>query len=752
MIPGAISWFLHRYRPKDGWLAAVLMFTITLTVAYQLAATNWVPEGGIAWISLISFALVMTLYQGQLGWRPAWLIITGYGLVLTTLWLGSLWPPRHILFGGWGMSASYIRQNWSLLVARFEGWLEAASTGASSQETIVFAFGLGLLAWLVIALATWQIFRRRQAIAGLLLIGLAMAFNGFYGQAPLAPMALFAGLSVMLVATLQLGGLQDRWEKNGVDYPTDIQFDLLTSGAAVGMFIMALSFFVPEVNIRAVYRALLDRPAVHQLEESLERVFAGVQLAGDRESGVGRGGSAAGRGLPRSFLLGDAPELYETVVFTATVMGDTPGVHWRGTSYDVYTGRGWAISEENPEFVPARERLAQPEVTAAHEISQSLIYAQDNQSLRLSLGLPLEFDQDVETYWRPPGDLIRVIGQGREYSVLSQVVEAPSEQLRAAINPAMTAEFYAHYTYLPESVPGRVHQLAIEIAAGLGDGATMYDLARGIESFLRQYPYSLEVTLPPSGSDPVDYFLFEAQSGYCDYYASAMVVLARSLGLPARLATGYQPQEVGANGQQTIFQINAHSWAEVYFEGFGWVEFEPTAGFTLPLAPIANDQQPLVEGEPVNFQPPPIPEDGNRWLVLLWLLVPLAVAGGIWLLWRRNQQKWAVQEEVQRIYGWLLHGARRLGQETPASQTPAEFEHALLSRLSDISGLWLVKRLSIERLSPDIQQLTQAFVLQQYAQDKRATGSPMVSWRRMRRRYWLLGQLLRLSQLWARLR
>ncbi len=752
MIPGAISLFLHRYRPKDGWLAAVLMFTITLTVAYQLAVTDWVPEGGIAWITLICFVLVMTLYQGQLGWRPAWLIITGYGLVLTTLWLGKLWPPSHILFGGWGMTGGYIRQNWSLLVARFEGWFDAASKGASSQETIVFAFGLGLLAWLVIALAIWLIFRKRQAIVGLLLIGVAMAFNGFYGQAPLEPMALFAGLSIMLVTTLHLGGLQDRWERNGVDYPTDIRIDLLTSGAAVGMFIMALSFFVPEVSIRAVYRALLDRPAVHQLEESLERVFAGVQLAGDREAGVGRGGSAAGRGLPRSFLLGDAPELHETVIFTATVMDEAPGVHWRGTSYDVYTGQGWAISEANPEFVPAHERLPQPEVSAAVEVGQSLIYAQDNQALRLSLGHPLEFDQDVETYWRAPGDLVRVIGQGREYSVLSQVVDARSEQLQAAIEPAMPAEIYAHYTDLPESVPGRVHQLATEIAARIGDGATSYDLARGIELFLRQYPYSLDVTLPLSGSDPVDYFLFEAQSGYCDYYASAMVVLARSLGLPARLATGYQPQEVGANGQQIIFQINAHSWAEVYFEGFGWVEFEPTAGFALPSELAADEHQPLSEGKPTDFQPPPIPEDGNRWLLLLWLLVPLAVAGGIGVLWRRNQMKWLGQQETLRIYSRLLQGARRLGQETPASQTPAEFEYALLSRLSDLSRLRLVKFLSIERLSPDIQQLTQAFVLQQYAQDKLATGSPLVTWRRMRRRYWLLGQLHHLSQLWARLR
>src|SRR5690606_5521773 len=100
--------------------------------------------------------------------------------------------------------------------------------------------------------------------------------------------------------------------------------------------------------------------------------------------------------------------------------------------------------------------------------------------------------------------------------------------------------------------------------------STPYEAAKAIEAFLRQYPYSLEVPPPPTGRDPVDFFLFELQRGYCDYYASAMVVLARSVGLPARMVIGYHAQPPGEDGVQIVYHINAHSWAEIFLGEYGW--------------------------------------------------------------------------------------------------------------------------------------------------------------------------------------
>ena len=757
MILKGITWFLGRFRPEDGWLPVLLMVFITLLVAYQVTLTRWVPEGAVAWLAIFSLFLALLLSQRRLGWLPAWLLLIGYGFVFTAIWLGRLWPPYSVIFGGWWASSQYIRQHTFLLTDRAAGWLEAVARGGSSRETIVFAFGLGLLVWLLVAFAAWSTFRQRRPLVGVMVIGLGLAINGFYGRAPLPTLAIFIGLAALLVATAHLSNLQQRWESNGIDYSTEIRLDLLISGAAIAMMLMTLVMLVPAVNFRAMYRAVFDRPAVHQLEDSLERAFAGVQSAsdagaGDGGAGIGPGGSTSGGRLPRSFLLGDAPELYETVVMTATVDGDPAGAgHWRGSSYDIYTGQGWAISAERQESIPAGQLIPLPEYDHLAQISQVIDRVQDGPSIRYSLGQPRQFDQEVETYWRGVTDLSRITGRGSQYEVLSQVPAASPEQLRQATLANVPPEILARYTAVPDSVPERVHALADEIATGSGAGASAYDMAKGIELFLRQYPYSLEVELPPAGSDPVDFFLFEQQVGYCDYYASSMVVLARSLGIPARLATGYLAQPADQNGRQTIYQINAHSWAEVYFGGYGWVEFEPTAGFSTLSAPIDTTiTASPEEGAPVDYTPPSIPERRQTWWLLLWLLLPVLLIVGGWLLWRRRKRKQAGLDEMQWVYARLQRGARRLGQATPASQTPQEFERALLQRLDDMEGQSLAGRLEPTRLRPEIRQMTGAFAVRQYSQDKIVPGSAVDNWRRMRLRYWLLGQLNRLTRRWSR--
>jgi len=418
---------------------------------------------------------------------------------------------------------------------------------------------------------------------------------------------------------------------------------------------------------------------------------------------------------------------------------------------NIYTGRGWALSAERQERFPAGRPIPLPEYDHLVQVSQVIERVEDSRSIRYFLGQPGHFDQEVETYWRGVSDLSRVTGQGKRYTVLSSIIAAGPGQLRQATLADVPPEILARYTTLPDSVPERVHVLAAEIAAGPESGRSAYDMARGIELFLRQYPYSLEVELPPAGSDPVDFFLFEQQAGYCDYYASAMVVLARSLGIPARLATGYLAQPADQNGRQIIYQINAHSWAELYFAGYGWVEFEPTAGFSTLSTPV-DVNQPASPGEqtPVEYEPPPVPERRQSWTALWWLLLPVVLAIGSWLLWRRRRRKGSKSDEAQRIYGHLLRGARRLGQPTPASQTPQEFESALLQRLGDLEGKSLSRRLGPARLGPEVQQLTAAFAVRQYSQDKSTPGSAAENWRRMRWRYWLLGQLNRLTRRWSR--
>jgi transglutaminase-like putative cysteine protease len=442
---------------------------------------------------------------------------------------------------------------------------------------------------------------------------------------------------------------------------------------------------------------------------------------------------------------------------TASVASDFPtATHLRGLSYDVYTGRGWAVSNERQESFLANQNIPIPETADLIGISQGVNWILGENATRYSLGLPLQFDQPVISFWRGQDDLSRVQGEGKHYLVSSQVSAASSANLRQASLAEVPPAILERYTGLPDTIPQRVKELALEIASLTGSdpevAPTPYDQAVLLEHFLRQYPYSLEVELPPPGTDPVDFFLFDLQEGYCDYYASSMVVMARSLGLPARLAIGYLSQPADDQGMQTVFQINAHSWAEVYFAGYGWVEFEPTAAFPIRSLPNPTAAENLVQEEdpfPVTNLPPipesrPVSSTSHIWLfsliAVLLLLLPVA-----WWMWKRRQRQAAPAGDIISAYGGLLRSARRLGQQTPPSQTPAEFERELLVRLEQASSSRVSGRLKPQQFAPEIHEVTNTYTTHQYARMKPPVNKAARSWRRIRGRLWLLGFIEKLS-------
>lgn len=131
-----------------------------------------------------------------------------------------------------------------------------------------------------------------------------------------------------------------------------------------------------------------------------------------------------------------------------------------------------------------------------------------------------------------------------------------------------------YYTVLPDSLPQRVKDLAVDITK---DADTNYDKLKAIESYLLTYEYSLKPGKLPEGEDFVDYFLFENKKGYCTSFATSMAILARCIGIPTRYVEGYVVDSGDRNGNHyEVRNRKAHSWAEAYIEGVGWIPFEAT--------------------------------------------------------------------------------------------------------------------------------------------------------------------------------
>ncbi|HEV2108899.1 MAG TPA: transglutaminase domain-containing protein, partial [Thermomicrobiales bacterium] len=166
---------------------------------------------------------------------------------------------------------------------------------------------------------------------------------------------------------------------------------------------------------------------------------------------------------------------------------------------------------------------------------------------------------------------------GTTYGVTGLTSIASEEALRHA-GQDYPAYVQDRYLQLPSSTTFRTRALAAALVQEAG-AANPFDQAIAIQNALRQrIRYEEQFDPPPDDQDAVDYVLFDSQEGYCEYYASAMAVMLRSLGIPARIAVGYYPAEYDAEEAGYLYrQRNAHAWVEAYFPDYGWIPFEPTA-------------------------------------------------------------------------------------------------------------------------------------------------------------------------------
>jgi protein-glutamine gamma-glutamyltransferase len=163
------------------------------------------------------------------------------------------------------------------------------------------------------------------------------------------------------------------------------------------------------------------------------------------------------------------------------------------------------------------------------------------------------------------------------YWAVANITPPDPNQLRSA-GTDYPARITGRYLQLPPLDP-RISALARTVTAS---AATPYDKARVIESYLQQnYGYTLELpALPPK--DPLANFLFERRQGHCEYFASAMAIMLRTLAIPTRVATGFRGGEYNdLTGSYIIRARDAHAWVEVYFPNQGWVTFDPTAATPL---------------------------------------------------------------------------------------------------------------------------------------------------------------------------
>jgi transglutaminase-like putative cysteine protease len=217
---------------------------------------------------------------------------------------------------------------------------------------------------------------------------------------------------------------------------------------------------------------------------------------------------------------------------------------------------------------------------------------------------------DVTGDWRLAGRNFTIFSaqtdtSDQHYTVTSQVANPTPESLRAQSATSTTLPTdVAPSIEVPADLPVQINQLAARVTKGY---TTEYDKAAAIQEFLRSPPFTYDLNGAPTGNNALSDFLLDSHTGYCEQFAGAMAVLARVLGIPARVAVGFTPGKKEADGTWVVTNHDAHSWPELWFPQAGWVRFEPTPR-DASTDPPAYTLAPA--GSQVTTDPSPTPSAG----------------------------------------------------------------------------------------------------------------------------------------------
>ncbi|MFC9848206.1 DUF3488 and DUF4129 domain-containing transglutaminase family protein [Streptomyces sp. NPDC060223] len=331
-------------------------------------------------------------------------------------------------------------------------------------------------------------------------------------------------------------------------------------------------------------------------------------LLGGAGAGVGSGSGGGGTisAVNPLVSLRDSLNVDEDreVMSYRTNTDDTQDMYLRIVSLDDFDGTAWKPAQRHiddvPETFPAPIGLGSDvqRTSIQTRVSAADWYAQD------WLPMPYPASQvDIQGSWRyePVGrTLVGDHGQntrGVQYEVTSLLVQPTAEQLANAPepDPALKREF----TEVPDSLPSVVADTARQVTAG---SANHYEQAVKLQDYFAVsggFTYDTEVQVG-SGSAAIARFLKDKE-GFCVHFSFAMAAMARTLGIPARVAVGFTPGSAQPDGSMTVGLRDAHAWPELYFEGVGWTRFEPTPN----RGSVPEYTQPETSGTDVPAAPQP---------------------------------------------------------------------------------------------------------------------------------------------------
>jgi transglutaminase-like putative cysteine protease len=585
--------------PEGRWWdlpAALLLLAVLLTAAFRLSSTNWTEHLNlIQTVTILGLLAGLALGQSRFSPVTARLFALAYGLFVIpwqlglTLGEGILWNERLVSLGN-----------------RLWLTINQLTRTEPITDNMFFIALMACLFWFISTFGGYNLTRYGSGWRAILPPGLAIvlihAYDSFF---PIRTwfLAGYLFFSLLLLARVNFLAQFRLWKQHRAYLPPYLGLDFIRFALVITAILVIFSWTAPALATAITPAEKAWRQVTSPwiaIRERLSNAFSALQSSVGFVTDFYGDTLALGRGNP----------LTDMVVLTVeTPPLAAPGVryYWRARVYDQYEGYWVSSLPETRSLSPNNPDLEFPEFEGRSIANFTIITHYPIQNI-YTPAQPIWVSRPVEAQLSTNSDGTVDLGileanpylnPGEVYQVEASLSSATIAQLRKAGNdyPDWVLE---RYLQVPDSITPRMRQLAFDIA---GDLDNPYEITQAVTNWLRNnLVYSETIPAPPIDQDPLDWVLFEHGEGFCNYYASAEVILLRILGIPARLAVGYAqgerlssddldaiptlaprglniPQEeLGFESDRyTVRQRDAHAWPEVFFPDLGWVEFEPTS-------------------------------------------------------------------------------------------------------------------------------------------------------------------------------
>lgn len=588
--------------PAEGWSSVLLLALMVALVGWSIDDARWVLGSRtltnfLPWAGMLGVVWGFAAAKTGGGRLLAYLGGAIVGAAYLTLVVGSQLAPGASIGGLFQATSNSVVGAYLDLVVRGR---------ASTVEVGHFLLVLGIICWGAGQFAGYSAYAHRRPVAAVVLPGsLLLANVALTVQDQYALMVVYSIAALLFLVRFHVADEQRAWLRHRIGDVGDAASLSLRAGLTfVGVAVLGSLVLTQAASSAPLADAW---PSLNQKFTEIAQQWVRYFPAGGpgtRITGTQFGSSTTVTGL----WVTDA-----TPILTIQAPPGSPSVKWRAAAYDQLVGNTWSWSQTVGLNVGASTSLLAGTLDAP--LDGVRYVTEDYQvsglaagTIVVSPGIPTLLDHAANVtliqggtdtaFGRilpAGGSSYRLEARLPDLSTPDDPTTLTANRLRAAGTDYPPGLLATYTSIEPGTVGPETRALLAQILAAARP-STPYDTARAIESYLRDpahFTYSTNVTnVDCGGRGLVDCFVY-SRTGYCEHYASAMVMMLRVAGIPARFVEGFLPGVRDASGRETIRRDQAHAWVEAWFPGAGWVDFDPTGGGvglpeTLPAGPVVT--------------------------------------------------------------------------------------------------------------------------------------------------------------------